>query len=347
MKRRLYRDLGTTVGLRDLSEALQYRESSQIVVPPPVEGVALPTYELHVHPGYYYSVNDDPGHRAVWVDHSSLNASTSFPNESAVIATPQSQDARSTKKSWVWWFAHEVKVDTSWDYLRQGAWGTTAPEAHFSSHDVGNFGSGGIGWGWGQPGSAYQVDHNKNASGIGGLYTRLLMEEGLSEFYIPIQAPLVKGVWHSVLSEVVMGLRDGSVLSGLGHPNNGYGRLRVWLDGNPTPVTNRDQVNTLQRAQGQDGNWYTQTLAGCYTCGFYSKQTSDTNFTACILSSTAVRIGRTLQECLDDRPVLTGARVAAIRDSRFSAPFGPSFYNTLSGANARTTATFLLPAGVS
>ena len=227
-------------------EALEAPQSGSY--PPPVVATPLPTYRISVKPNHY-SDNDGPAenYRAVWVDHSSANTSDQFPNTASVIASPMSTDPRATKKSWVWYFAHEVMIDPSWDPSKQGAWGTTAPEGHNCAHDVGSTGHGGIGWGFGAGSASFQMDF------VGGnLYQHI---ENADYNIFPkgrnvVAAPLSKGVWHSVLTELTLGRTDGSVPSA-GHPYNGKGRVRTWMDGSDVPV-DTGPTDTFQRDVNPD-----------------------------------------------------------------------------------------------
>lgn len=302
--------------------------------------IIVPTYKLHVKPNYY--VQSDgiaAGYRVVWVDHRSPTTNVMPNGDVRTIASPNAVHPSAVLKSWVWWLAWEMLVDPTWDPSRQGNWGTFTPNCHNSANDVGNSIHGGIGWGFGAGTSSVQTDY------IGGnLYQHI--QNDFTNFPSGnnlVQANLSKGVWHSVLMELTMGRIDGSV-SAAGHPFSGHGRIRTWLDGSDTPV-DTGPTNTLQKAVKNDdpnsplnGQTFVQTLMDCWS-GFYSGFADSMEL---IISTTAVRIGRSLSECLADQPVKVGDRVANLYDGS-GTNLGPSFYETLTGAQSRTNQTFLLP----
>lgn len=289
-----------------------------------LEGDPLPrtdplTYEVHIRPNHY-ALDDGiaSNYRKLWIDHSSTNTNSGFPSVASMIATPQSTDSRALKKSWTWWFYHDLMIDPSWDYTKQGAWGTTAPEGHNSSHDVGNTGSGGIGWGFGVGTASFQLDY------VGGnLYQHIEHRDPVRNL---IAANLSKGIWHSVLTELTLGRIDGSIQTN-GHPYNGNGRVRTWLNNSSTPI-DTGPTNTLQRAKNPtNGVTYIQTLMDLYTAGFYTRQDNE-NFVELILNTTAVKVGKTKAECLADNPKFVSVRVADHYDGS-GINIGPSFYKRI------------------
>lgn len=76
--------------------------------------------------------------------------------------------------------------------------------------------------------------------------------------------------------------------------------------------------------------------------GFYTKLADSMEL---ILSITVSRIGKTLSECLANTPTKIGDRVSTIYDGS-GTNLGPSFYNTITDANQRTTTTFLVPSSL-
>lgn len=293
---------------------------------------ALPTYRIHVKPNHYDPIDGAAAElRSVWVDHSSSTTSSTAPNIASLIATPDAVYSEATKKSWVWWFATELMFDTSWDPTQQGQWGSTVTNCHNCSRDVGNTGSGGIGWGFGgDVPSSFQYEY------IGGDFTQHIQHR--TPITVVISANMQKGVWHSALTKLTLGRIDGSVSSG-GHPFGGQGRVQTWWDGSSTEIDS-GACNTLNRATNPDnGITYVQTLMDVYRAGFYTKKADTIEL---IMAQTATRIGTTVSECLDDVPVFVSARVSNLYDGT-GLNIGPSYYETLTGANQRTTATFQAP----
>lgn len=287
----------------------------------------IPTYELHIKPNHVHGADaPSSNYNVIWIDHESDSTNVMPNGDNRTILTPDSP--RSGIKGWEWWFAYEVKIDSSWNSGAQGGFGTIIPNIHNSANDVGNVnGSGAIGWGWGTGTSSVQCDY------IGGTFYQHLQYSNFPNKENPISVNMTKGVWHSVLHRLIWGRIDGTVTSS-GHPNQGRGRMWTWFDGSDTPI-DTGNINTLQRDDNpQNGQFYTQTCADVWD-GFYSQNVSS----ELILSITACRIGRTVQECLADTPVKVGDRVANIYRGT-GTNLGPSFYNTIT---SRTTENFLLP----
>lgn len=305
---------------------------------PAATGVALPTYEAHVMPNHYPSTSTAADNlRNVTLYHDSPSTST-INTYTRIIATPDAQRSETIgRRSWEWWIALEMKVDSSWDSTKQGAFGSTNPGCHNLPYDVGNTGSGGVGWGFGEGTSAVQLDYISDDL---NLHIQPQPPTFTPPNTVTAVANMTKGVWHSILLQVILGRADGTI-SASGHPNGGNGRIKAWIDGSDTPISSGD-CSTLQRAiNPANGTAYTQTLMGVWDVLFYTRQDSE-SFIELIMSATAVRIGRTLAECLADRPTLVGDLVANIYDGS-GLNLGPSYYNTLVGGNARTTSDFQVP----
>lgn len=284
----------------------------------------IPTYEIHVRPKYYNGADGAAsGYRAVWLKHVS-NTTSSTSNGGRELLTPQSP--RTGIKSWEWWSAWELWIDPAWDPAKQGQWGTMH-NWHTAASDVGGP-CGPIGWAWPDDGVSsffYSfMGGNLYRGGLNGVQTALLTQG------------LTKGVWHSLLTQYIGGRTDGSIPAA-GHPNGGKGRVRLWLDGNDTPIDSGD-TNTLRRATcPKDGIAYTQTALWMWD-GFYTKNCTQD----CASRFVAARFGRTLAECLADNTVrLDRTEISNILDPNGIGPdLGPSTYATLT---PRTNLDFKVP----
>ena len=105
--------------------------------------------------------------------------------------------------------------------------------------------------------------------------------------------PVTRNAWHTYVVHYIAGRTDGSTVR--------PGALTVWADGSDTPAINLSNVNTVQRAQGPDGNYYTQRWM----------QLWDGDYTRNLLSVSTVRlaltrVGNTLAQALADRPTVIG-----------------------------------------
>ena len=289
----------------------------------PVE-FPLPTYETHVRPKYYNGADGAAsGYRAIWLKHKSDTTSATS-NGGRELLTPQSP--RAGIKSWEWWSAWEFYVDPSWDYTKQGQWGTIH-NWHTAASDVGGA-CGPIGWSWPSDGvSSVSMGYIS-----GNLYKHI--SQGIGNQIV--QSALPKGQWHSILNQVILGRTDGSIPAA-GHPNGGMGRWRTWLNGMNTPIDSGN-TNTLRRATcPKDGVTYTQT-AMWFWDGFYTKNCTQD----CVSRLVAARFGRTLAECLADKTVrLDRTEISNILDPNGVGPdLGPSTYSTLT---SRTNNDFRVP----
>ena len=294
-------------------------------------GFAIPTYEVHVKPNYYSSAdNPASNYRVVWTKHASPTTYPAPSNNGRMLQTPNSPRADLGPSGWEWWLAFEVKIDPSWDASKQGWWGTGAPaNLHNTPNDVGNVnGSGALGWGWGEGTSSVQTSYVSNNWRVWAFANR-------PNDVLLIDDLMTKGDWHSFLVKLTLGRSDGSV-SASGHPNGGNGRVLVWEDGSDTEYDSGN-INTLQRAQHPvTGDWYVQTQMLVWE-GFYTAN-SDAEL---ILSHTAVRVGRTMAECLADSQITKVSDVVADIYDGSGTNLGPSYYTVLT---SRQSTDFLLPA---
>jgi hypothetical protein len=122
--------------------------------------------------------------------------------------------------------------------------------------------------------------------------------------------PVTRDAWHTYIVHFVAGRTDGTTV----HP----GALTVWFDGNDTPAINLSNINTVQRAKGPDGNWYTQRWMqlweGDYTRNLQTKSTVRLALT---------RVGTTIAQALADRPVMVGSTLSGQYYSGSGVNMGP------------------------
>src|SRR3990167_2084741 len=267
-------------------------------------GFAIPTYEVHVKP-IYSSSADNPAsnYRVVWTKHASPTTYPAPSNNGRMLQTPNSPRADLGPSGWEWWLGFEGEIDPAWGASKQG-------------------------WGWGEGTSSVQTSYVSNNWRVWAFANRP------NEFLV-IDDLITKGDWHSFLVKLTLGRTDGSV-SATGHPNGGNGRVLVWEDGSDTEY-DTGNINTLQRAQHPvTGDWYVQTQLDLWE-GFYTANCE----AEMILSHTAIRVGRTMAECLADSQITKVADVVADIYDGSGTNLGPSFYTALT---SRQSTDFLLPA---
>jgi hypothetical protein len=281
---------------------------------------SIPTYSITVNPKYYYASDGTIGYRAVWLKHSSANATQAPRNDGRQILAPWS--VWPGRKSRVWWFALEHFVETSWNPAGQGSWGRGPINLHNSPQDEES-----IGWSWGGVPSAEAYDY------INGQFQIAIESSSFPSQTMPLFPSYTKGVWHSHLCCLELGRVD--ITNYNGFPIQ-PGRVRVWSDGNDTPKDSGPTNTVFYLTNPANGH---RVLQGVMTewLGHYTK-----NSTSSLgLRATAPRLGITLGECMTDTPVLVNSAVSDILDPNGVGPdLGPSTYSVLS---SRSSSDFLLP----
>lgn len=283
---------------------------------------SIPTYELHVRPNYAHGSSGGTNHNAVWIFQTSSTSLSHEEGKGRIISTPLAQNGKG--QSWEWWFAFEFKIDPSWDPTRQGDWGTCTFETHNDSLD-----QGGIGWiaDFGYGTAPFQGNYTK-----GNYYIQL--QDNFPNHLMLVLPRAAKGVWHSILIQLIFGRLDGSV-SASGHPNGGKGRCRVWANGSDTPIDSGD-ISTLQRDTHPSTGIDTVQSRFYSNEGFYTFNTP----AELIYSFSGTRVGKTLSECLGDSTITKiGDQVSNVYLGG-TPNLGPSSYTTLT---SRLDTDFLLP----
>lgn len=260
-------------------------------VPPTPIGFDIPRWNVTLPAGAGVGTN---GRIGWWRQYKT----SSFPLGSLPaphLATPAST-AAGVVESWEWWYATSIVIPTSFPTFAGKHFATTNP--HNSAFDVGNSGSGGIGWGFGSGVSSVHVFYN--ASGALELY----VEPSPSTTYVLVPS-VVKGQRYDIVVRWIMGRTDlelglagpGNPGGGIGnHPNGGQGRVYAAVDGNW--VVDTGNRTTLQRAMNpSDGKTYTQTIAERFWDGSYTTVGLSTSV---VMEKTATRMGRTKDEMLVD-----------------------------------------------
>jgi hypothetical protein len=185
-----------------------------------------------------------------------------------------------------WWFVIQRNWPASFDPYQHGAWGRE-DNFHTVAGDAGPAGSGGVGWGFGHGVSPLAFDWLKaDAPTIG------IEPSGLN---LPLPVPS-RDTWHTYVLHWVAGRTDGTTV----HP----GAITVWADG--VKVADRQNINTVQKAQGPDGNYYVERWVQLWE-GDYTRDLPQVSTYRLALT----RIGHSLSEALADTPTILGTNGGA------------------------------------
>ena len=116
-----------------------------------------------------------------------------------------------------------------------------------------------------------------------------------------------RGVWQTYVMHYIAGRNDGTTVR--------PGEVQIWVNGNDTPVVNRTNINTMQRAKDPRGIWrlqrWMQLWEGDYTSGLPVEARQRFVLT---------RIGHTLDEALADRPTLEATTLGNYERLEGAAP---------------------------
>lgn len=225
----------------------------------------------------------------------STPANSLDPGGNASFGTPANPRAE-TRKSWEWWLCTSILVPSSHPDVSNNI---TTVDTHNHPHDVGGVGTAGIGWGWGDLVSAQEFIYNAPSR------TMRNMHESNFPNHLTELAAGMTGERYDFVVQMILGRLDKELgLAGPGvpgggigdHPNDGFGRTRIWVNGSNTPADSGN-INNLQRARNpNDGKTYTQTMFyrtwdGWYTGVLAQRVTAELY---------ATRMGTTLAEALVD-----------------------------------------------
>jgi hypothetical protein len=287
-------------------------------------GDPLPTYEVTITPNYL-SPMDSPAsnYQALWLYPKSPSTPYRSPDsrrhvQRYLLLDPRVKDAEGRAGHDEWWFLIERYWPSSYQSATHGKWGRQV-NFHNVAGDAGP--NGGVGWGFGTGTSALALDW---LPGLAGPTITIQPQWDTRNMPLPVPA---RDRWHTYLVHFVAGRTDGSTPRA--------GAITVWVDGADEPVIRRTGINTVQRAQAPDGQWYTQRWMqlweGDYTSGLQVPAT-----TRLVLT----RIGKTLAEAIADRPVVDGTSAAGQYYSGSGANYGPP---SVAQVGSRTAGEALIP----
>jgi hypothetical protein len=304
-------------------------------IAPGVEGAGsgdpLPTYEVTITPNWLHP-SDDPAsnYQALWMYGKSPTTPYRSPDSHRqqtryLLLDSRYTDAEGRRGHDDWWFVIERNWPSAYDPAKHGKWAASA-DFHNVAGDAGSKenGNGGVGWGFGSGVSALALAW---LPGRASPTVNVQYHTDAKNMPLPIAG---RDRWHTYVVHWVAGRTDGSTLR--------PGAITVWADGADQPVISRTRINTVQRAQGQDGKWYTQRWMSLWE-GDYTSALPVPATTRHVLT----RIGRTLAEALADRPTMAGNNLAGQHYSGSGSNYGPP---TLKPIASRLAGDALIPASL-
>ena len=187
-----------------------------------------------------------------------------------------------------WWFIVQRYWPSSYQPSNHGNWGREV-NFHNVAGDAGP--GGGIGWSFG--------------SGVSSLALDWLPGQNAPQFTVEPDHPnenmplpsASRDTWHTYVVHFVAGRTDGTT------PH--AGAITVWADGSDVPAINATNIDTVQRAQGPDGNWYVQRWMQLWE-GDYTQALT----TPSTVRLTLTRIGGTLAQAMTDRPAVASTNLS-------------------------------------
>jgi hypothetical protein len=187
-----------------------------------------------------------------------------------------------------WWVGVRERFDSGWADAQGGGFYLNF---HNVAKDVGNTGSGGIGWGFGSGVSALALAYGGSNPAVPSRHRLHLEYAGLPGYEVALPDPGL-GKWFSLVIHVVFGRTDGT--------SKRPGSIQVWYDGNDSPAVDLRNINILQRATNPaNGQTYTQEYVDAWQGGPYRGRSCGTTV-ASTSQTVATRFGRTLPEMLAD-----------------------------------------------
>lgn len=281
-------------------------------VPPAGPGVLLPSYTWKLTPGWFNHQDDytdpkthqvvNPHYNSAWLYPHSPTRPYRSPDsfktvaQSYLLLDPRQIDADGRPGVDEWWFVVGRIWPAGYPFANHGDWGTIV-NLHNVAGDAGP--GGGIGWSFGSGVSCFSVLQTKS----GPAFHSETFESGGHTWQCATPAA---GAPSTYIFRIVFGRDDNSTVR--------PGEIDAWADG--LQVVHERNCNTVQRAQGPDGQWYTQHWLQLWE-GDYTRNLPVVAQFGGPLSG----VGRTLAEALADLPVAAGTNLS----SSFFGGSGPNF----------------------
>lgn len=246
----------------------------------------IQAYEVTITPNWVHADDSaSSNYNALWVYPTSPTTPYQSPNDAHevrryLLLDPSSTDVGGRKGNDEWWFVIERNWPADYPADNHGGWGRQV-NWHNVAGDVGP--AGGIGWGFGTGVSSLALDWR---TGKGS--PSFAIEPAQLDLDLPVPA---RDTWQTYVVRWVAGRTDGTTAR--------PGAITVWANGAASPVVDRKNIDTVQKAVGPDGVTYVQKWMQIWE-GDYTK---DLPVKARSLFA-LTRVGRTLAEALADRPTM-------------------------------------------
>ena len=264
--------------------------------PPPLPpaGDVLPTFDLTITPNWSPGQDDFArNYQALWIYPKSPTTPWRSPDSRREIARYMLLDPRSTDSEGrvgqdEWWIIIERNWPSSYPASNHGDWGRQV-NFHSVAGDDGQIA-------WGCPGnwctgvSALALDWRVGEASPSMCVLCAIASQGGASYPLPVPQ---RDVWQTYVMHWIAGRTDGSTVR--------PGLVQIWVNGNDTPVVNRTNINTIQRARDPGGVWRLQRWMVLWE-GDYTRALPVSAKHRLVLT----RMGRTLAEALADRPVVAG-----------------------------------------
>jgi hypothetical protein len=272
----------------------------------------LPTLEIANQPGWLHRTDDASSkYQAVWAFATSPSTPYRAPDGSGQVSRyllldPREQDDAGNVGHDEWWFVIERYWPSSYPASNHGHWGR-----HVNFHNVAGDagaeenGNAGVGWGFGSGVSALALDWLPADSSPSLCVLCAYQSEGGAQHPLPVPT---RDEWHTYVVHWIAGRTDGTTVR--------PGLVEVWVDGADEPHLRLTNVNTVQKAIGdRDGKPYVQKWMVLWE-GDYTSELPVEARQRLVLT----RIGRTLEEAIDDRPTLVGTTLGGYYRGSGDAP---------------------------
>jgi hypothetical protein len=281
----------------------------------------LVTIEIVNQPGWVHR-NDaaSSNYQVVWAYPTSPTTPYRSPDSQRQIARymlldPRYTDSEGRRGQDEWWMIIERNWPSSYPANNHGDFGRQTNFHSVAGDD------GGIGWGcegnWCTGVSGLALDWLPGDPAPSMCVLCAIKSQGGRSYLMPVPE---RDVWQTYVMHWIAGRNDGSTVR--------PGLVQIWANGNDTPVVNKSNINTVQRAQDPRGVWrlqrWMQLWEGDYTSGLPVEARQRFVLT---------RIGHTLDEALADRPMLKGTTLGNYDRLEGAAP-EPSLVVLPSGRKA-------------
>lgn len=261
--------------------------ASGSVTAPPVASDELPIFQATITPNWLSTTDlAASNYQQVWIYPTSPTTPYVGPDSTHSVARyllldPRYSDSAGHKGQDEWWFVIQLYWPSSYQPDNHGSWGREV-NFHNVAGDAGP--NGGVGWAFGAGNSSLGLDWLPGDPGP-DVNVEPAQSGGLN-LQLPTPA---RDAWHTYTIHFIAGRTDGTTVR--------PGAITVWADG--VKGYDLQGINTVQRAQGPDGQSYVQRWMQLWE-GDYTRGLPVVASHRLVLT----RIGTSLLAALADRPTV-------------------------------------------